>query len=541
MIGSGFNDPNLPQVSASITSPATNPAAMANTSMDLHLAATASASNTTETPFFAWSKLSGPGTVTFSAASSSVTLARFSAPGTYQLQATATLANHGTPVTGTASLGVMVSPQMEVAKTFRQGESGYAHVATFLRGDQPTWNSGQRDQLLIGKLNGGQAVRAVFSYDLSSIPPASAAEITSATLDVWTLSTSSPGTVGQLQLRVLLGTPVEGSSTTGSATGDGATWSSRTGTSNWTTAGGDLAPTTLTTVEGYLAAVDVKKTFPSTAALVAAAKTAVANGTPLDLAILSPDTESGPVNNYTRFHSDEASDTAKRPKLTLTYGANPNLPTVSAGPAPANLASATPAALVGSATNAATVLWSQVSGPSPVVFASASSAATQVTFSQAGNYVLRLAAENASGKTSADLTVTVAANPAVFSDWQQLQWPGVADPSVTGPLADPDLDGLPNLVEFALGLPPGTPSIQPLSLQVVPPSLVVTYARSRHALGVNTFVEWSDLLTANSWSTNAVSAPVTLSPDTDPDRVFLQVTLPAADRRFVRLKFSGQP
>ena len=396
--------------------------------------------------------------------------------------------------------------------------------------------------MLVGKLSGGQAIRAVFSYDLTAIPPASASEITSATLDVWTLSTSSPGTVGPLQLRSLLGTPTEGSGTAGSATGDGATWSNRTGTATWAAAGGDYAATALTTVDGYLAAVDVQKTFPSSSALVDAVKDAVANSKALDLAILSPDTESGAVNTYTRLHSDEASDTAKRPKLTITYGANPNLPTVAPGAAPANATSAVPATLGGSVLNATSTLWSKLSGPGSVAFGAAASASTQATFSQAGDYQLRLTAENASGKTSADLTVTVAPNPGVFVDWQQIHWPGVSDSAVTGPQADPDQDGLANLAEFALGLPPRTPSAQPVSLTENQPEMVVTYSKSRHATGVNTAVEWSDLLTPGSWSTDGVSAPTVVPPDTHPDRIDLRVTLPpGTDRRFVRLKITEVP
>jgi len=480
--------------------------------------------------------------VTFSDPNAGDTRARFSAPGSYQLQVAARVSNSGNPVTGTASVSVVISPQTEVNATFRQGENSYEHIATFLRGDSPTYNSGQRDQMLIGKLSGGQAVRAVFSYDLSSMPPASGSEITSVTLDVWTLSTSSPGTVGPLQLRSLLGTPAEGSGTTGSATGDGATWNNRTSTEIWTAAGGDFAVTSLSTVDGYLAAVDVQKTFPSTAALVDAVKDAVANSKALNLAILSPDTESGTANSYTRLHSDEASDTAKRPKLTITYGANPNLPTVAPGTAPANATSAVAATLGGSVSNATSTLWSIVSGPGSVTFGDAASASTPATFSQAGEYQLRLTAENSSGKTSGDLAVTVAPNPGVFIDWQQIHWPGVSDPAVNGPQADPDHDGLANLAEFALGLAPRTPSAPPVSLNDTQPAMVVTYAKSRHATGVNTAVEWSDLLTPGSWSAAGVSAPEVVLPDNDPDLIDLRVTLPpGTDRRFVRLKVTSLP
>ena len=201
-----------------------------------------------------------------------------------------------------------------------------------------------------------------------------------------------------------------------------------------------------------------------------------------------------------------------------------------------------PATLDGLVSNATSTLWSKLSGPGSVTFDNASSAGTQATFSQAGEYVLRLTAENASGKTSAEMTVTVTPNPGVFIDWQQIHWPGVSDPNVTGPQADPDHDGLANLAEFALGLPPRTPSAQPVSLNDTEPQMVVHYAKSRHATGVNTSVEWSDLLTPGSWSTDGVSAPTVVPPDTHPDRIDLPVTLPAGtDRRFVRLKITEVP
>jgi hypothetical protein len=140
------------------------------------------------------------------------------------------------------------------------------------------------------------------------------------------------------------------------------------------------------------------------------------------------------------------------------------------------------------------------------------------------------------------MTVNVAANSGVFLDWQQIHWPGVSDPAINGPQADPDRDGLANLAEFALGLPPTTPSAQPVSLTDIQPEMVVTYAKSRHAIGVNTFVEWSDLLTSASWSTEGVSAPVIVPPDIDPNLVEFRVTLPpGTDRRFTRLKITGQP
>jgi hypothetical protein len=45
-----------------------------------------------------------------------------------------------------------------------------------------------------------------------------------------------------------------------------------------------------------------------------------------------------------------------------------------------------------------------------------------------------------------------------FADWQEQFFPGETDPAVVGPNADPDGDGIPNLIEYALGLDPTSPN-----------------------------------------------------------------------------------
>jgi surface-anchored protein len=45
-----------------------------------------------------------------------------------------------------------------------------------------------------------------------------------------------------------------------------------------------------------------------------------------------------------------------------------------------------------------------------------------------------------------------------FENWQQLHWPGGAPEEIQGPGADPDVDGIVNAMEYALGLDPLTPS-----------------------------------------------------------------------------------
>ena len=135
-------------------------------------------------------------------------------------------------------------------------------------------------------------------------------------------------------------------------------------------------------------------------------------------------------------------------------------PGVSAGAAP-SATSAVAASLNGSASNelsgALTLAWSLVSGPGMASFGNPSAASTNVTFGQAGTYVLRLTATNTAASTFGNLTVNVSPNPAVFPDWISSFYPGINDPAIVGAQAMPKNDGIMNLEKFALGLDPTKP------------------------------------------------------------------------------------
>ena len=94
-----------------------------------------------------------------------------------------------------------------------KGENSYSHTATFLRTDTTTWNSGARDQVLVGRKDtAGNFFRSVFSFPLTGVP--TNATLTGITLDLWTHDTQAgTGNVSTLELRELIATPVEGTGT----------------------------------------------------------------------------------------------------------------------------------------------------------------------------------------------------------------------------------------------------------------------------------------------------------------------------------------
>ena len=101
--------------------------------------------------------------------------------------------------------------------------------------------------------------------------------------------------------------------------------------------------------------------------------------------------------------------------------------------------------------------------------------------------------------------------------------------------ADPDRDGLKNLLEYALNLHPNATSRMPASMQKADGTGEYTYSRATAAKnGGTTFqVEWSDNLT--TWSGAGVVETL-LSDDGTTQQV--KATLPAGSggRRFVRLR-----
>ena len=127
--------------------------------------------------------------------------------------------------------------------------------------------------------------------------------------------------------------------------------------------------------------------------------------------------------------------------------------------------------------------------------------------------------------------------PDLFNAWTTSKFPGQTSVAIVGANADPDRDGVANLLEFAIGSDPNLPGQAPGSLGRSGQTLEFTYSRSVAALnnGTQFEVEWSDTLAAAPWSRSGVTQAVHSD---DGIHQTIKASIPAgiSGRRFVRLK-----
>ena len=514
--------------------PTSNPVSLPNNLSALRLAVSLNGGSGTT---LIWSKVSGPGTVTFGNSSGTDTTATFSADGTYVLRATAS----NSISSSSLDLTVRVNPATSI--TLRQGQNGYTHTSTFIRSDTKTWNSGARDQFIVGR-SGGTIFRSLLSFPISSLPPE--AVLQSVALDLWT-SEAGSGSVGELQLRQLTNNFTEGTGSGGSATSgiySGADWNSRVGgfalDGLWAAGGGlegtDFEPTTLSARDGFSSmVVGLQHTFPTSNEFLDAAAAARATGQALNLLVFSPATESGTATAFTRLGSNENATSARRPQLTLTFSF-PTLPVVNPGSAPtANVGVDAP--LNGSVTDGTLSQWSLVSGPGPAFFADAASPVTTVMFSKPGSYTLRLSAANGSGESSRTLVVTALGTALTEAEiWRYTAFGSTSNSGNAADNADPNNDGEMNLLEFATGQDPNA-STRVVSSLAKATGLEFTYTRSKAAVqdGVSYSVEYSDLL-APPWT--SVGPGTVIADDGTLETVRATIPVGPAGSRFLHLKVS---
>lgn len=108
-----------------------------------------------------------------------------------------------------------------------------------------------------------------------------------------------------------------------------------------------------------------------------------------------------------------------------------------------------------------TTLWTQVSGPGTITFQDASQIDTTATASLPGIYVLRLIANDGQIKTYDEITLTY---EGTWDFWQTGHFGADAsNPLIAGEQADPDQDGIPNLIEYACNTNPKGKDISPIT------------------------------------------------------------------------------
>jgi hypothetical protein len=196
--------------------------------------------------------------------------------------------------------------------------------------------------------------------------------------------------------------------------------------------------------------------------------------------------------------------------------------------------------LVANATDAAAIAWSRISGPQNVEFSAPASSATTARFLAPGTYQLAVTANFGPApfqyQAVATRALNVAFDPASLEDWRVLNWPGVNDPAVVGDTADPDADGIPNLLEFVTGNIPTSSTPLPWTLAVRLGLLDLTYPRAVAAATTATLTpQWSDTLTPTDWSTTGIEQTV-ISSANGIETIRASVPINAAAARFLRLR-----
>jgi subtilisin family serine protease/methionine-rich copper-binding protein CopC len=187
------------------------------------------------------------------------------------------------------------------------------------------------------------------------------------------------------------------------------------------------------------------------------------------------------------------------------------------------------------------VAWSKVSGPGTVTFGSDTAIDTTATFSEPGDYVLRLTANDGWVKTFDEVSVIVRSTATPGDAWREALFGTTENSGVAADSADPDGDGMVNLLERALGSDPNSRSSADLpvsSREIVDGDefLALTIQKSPDATDVTFIVEVSaDLATWNSGSghTTIIENTSTMLKVRD------NTPMRSAAKRFIRLRVTS--
>lgn len=194
-----------------------------------------------------------------------------------------------------------------------------------------------------------------------------------------------------------------------------------------------------------------------------------------------------------------------------------------------------PIALDGSVEDdtAATAEWVKFSGPGTVTFADDTAAQTTASFSAAGTYVLRLIGNDGQAKTFDDVIVT--ANNSPPDQWKIANFGIDAEnPAIAGDFADPDHDGMVNLLEYAFALEPLTSSPAP-AMALSANEITLTYRRNLLATDLDYLVQEASDFT--DWQPANPTDEI-LSDNGTVRVIRAHVLIDAATAKFLRLHIS---
>ncbi len=458
----------------------------------------------------AWTKVSGAGTVTFENAAAASTFATFSAAGPYVLRLTATL---GTTVsTQEVSVLVGISPAVKAATATDVGNTEVAGRSTEMGGSYT----------LVAAGSGLSSSGTSDGFHFLAAPVSGNFDVR-----VRVVSKLNPGGDNSCRLGLMARASLAPDALYAATfyRGDGShSWQYRTTTG---AAPGSSSGSTAYTLPRWLRLVRSGNTFTayhsadgsSWSQRGSAQTVALPAEALLGLALTSAETDTA--------------STAVFDQLTVPLATHIG-PLVDAGP---SLSGASPLALAGTASDdsgvAPLVSWHRVSGPGNVLFSNGNSLSTGADFSAGGSYVLRLTADDGAVRTADTTTATATVTTPPIVAWRGVHFSD--NPALGADLADPDGDGVDNLLEYAANtLPRSASSAAGLSVEPAGGSFAFTYRRNLAATDVTFALEGSDTL--QTW-TPLAGTETTVSDDGQ-TRV-VRVTIPLeAVRRFVRLRIT---